>query len=251
MNLIKETAVFFMLALGFGTYAFHYLVPTKLTGVGFFKLVLSITAGCLVVSNIVDLTQNQTLTIIPSIPSIFLIAYMYFNHKDERNLTMNILSIILLGLMAFIGYWRFTHLHYGFFVITLMLAGIVNYIMVLGHYYLVVPKLTEKPLVTGMKITALFILVKFVVTIYSYFQNQNFFLEGSNFGMGYMFNWIMLSMRVLWGYVALGILTYFGYRLSKMRSTQSATGIFYVMVFFVIVGELIAAYMHFAYGLNI
>jgi hypothetical protein len=251
MNLIKETAVFFLLSLGMGTYAFHYLVPTKLTGVGFFKLVLSITAGCLTVSTIVDMSQNQTSIVIPSIISLFIMAYMYFNHKDERNLTMKLISIILLILFSFMGYLRFTNLHYGFFVITLLLAGIVNYIMVLGHYYLVVPKLTEKPLVTGMKITALFILVKFLVTMYSYFQNQNFFLEGSSFGMGYMFNWIMLSMRVLWGYLALGILTYFGYRLSKMRSTQSATGIFYVMVFFVIVGELIAAYMHFSYGLNI
>ena len=68
-------------------------------------------------------------------------------------------------------------------------------------------------------------------------------------GAGYMFNWIVLVMRLTWGYLIIGIMSYFTWKLVKMRSIQSATGILYVMTFFVFIGELISTFFFYKYGM--
>jgi len=80
-------------------------------------------------------------------------------------------------------------------------------------------------------------------------QNPTFLSPGTDLGGGYMFNWIMVSMRYLWGYLAIVILNIFAYKLVKMRSIQSATGILYVMVFFIFVGEMTSSYLFYKHGL--
>lgn len=64
-----------------------------------------------------------------------------------------------------------------------------------------------------------------------------------------MYNWVFISMRYLWGYVAPLILSFFTYKLCRLRSLQSATGVLYIVEFFVIVGELISVYLMAKHGL--
>jgi hypothetical protein len=73
--------------------------------------------------------------------------------------------------------------------------------------------------------------------------------EGTNLGDGYTFNWLFISMRYLWGYAAPLILSFFTFKLCKLRSLQSATGVLYIVEFFVIVGELISVYLMAKHGL--
>jgi hypothetical protein len=78
---------------------------------------------------------------------------------------------------------------------------------------------------------------------------QPFLEEGTHLGDGYTFNWLFISMRYLWGYIAPLILSFFTFRLCKLRSIQSATGVLYIVEFFVIVGELISVYLMAKHGL--
>jgi hypothetical protein len=73
--------------------------------------------------------------------------------------------------------------------------------------------------------------------------------EGTSLGDGYTFNWLFISMRYLWGYAAPLILSFFTFKLCKLRSLQSATGVLYIVEFFVIVGELISVYLMAKHGL--
>jgi len=129
--------------------------------------------------------------------------------------------------------------------------GIITYAMILGHWYLVVPKLTEwhlkKALITFWGMLPL----KLILLGYAYYSNESLFTVGTNGAMGYMFNWIMLLMRLGWGYLVIAVMGYYTWRLTKMRSIQSATGVLYVMTFFVFIGELIAGYYHFKYGISL
>ena len=93
--------------------------------------------------------------------------------------------------------------------------------------------------------------LKLTLLAVAYFSNESLFISGSNSAMGYMFNWIMLLMRLGWGYLVIAIMGYYTWRLTKMRSIQSATGVLYVMTFFVFIGELIAGYYHFKYGISL
>jgi hypothetical protein len=74
-------------------------------------------------------------------------------------------------------------------------------------------------------------------------------MEGTALGDGYMYNWLFVSMRYLWGFVAPVILSFFTFRLCRLRSIQSATGVLYIVEFFVIVGELISVYLMIKHGL--
>ena len=57
--------------------------------------------------------------------------------------------------------------------------------------------------------------------------------------------------RVLWGLVAPLILAPFVVKTARMRSNQAATGLLYVAVVFVLVGELLAAYLTLRSGLPV
>ena len=52
-----------------------------------------------------------------------------------------------------------------------------------------------------------------------------------------------LMTRVLFGFVAPLVLLWLAWRCVRIRSNQSATGILYVVVAFVLIGEIIAKYV--------
>ena len=54
---------------------------------------------------------------------------------------------------------------------------------------------------------------------------------------------LFFLFRVLWGIAGPVALAYFVFQTSKMRSNQAATGLLYVALIFVLVGELLAAYL--------
>jgi hypothetical protein len=124
-----------------------------------------------------------------------------------------------------------------------MILRLITFSMTLGHWYLVNPKLSEKPLKITIYILWSLLLFKIIFSAVSFMGNKDQ-LELTN-----SFVFIIFSMRMLWGYLIIGLLSYFTYRLIKMRSIQSATGILYVMTFFVLMGELISNYFYFKYGI--
>ncbi len=261
MEVIKDISVLFFLVVALGTGLFSFLVDSKMTGAGFVRLITGVCAGSAALALIVILTKpfDKDL-LIYSLLSLTCMGLIYKFHKDDKNLVMlglwilqNIFLAKLIYEYILVNPASEARLEWSliFLATSVIYFGIVNYAMILGHYYLVVPKLSEKPLVISMKITWVILLIKLAFSLYVTYQASDFFEENTNLGSGYMFNWIMLSMRYLWGYVAVGILSYFAWRLSKIRSTQSATGVMYVMVFFMIVGEIISLYLYQQFGLYI
>ena len=62
---------------------------------------------------------------------------------------------------------------------------------------------------------------------------------------------VFFWQRVLFGLVGPAVLAYMTWETAKIRSTQAATGILYVDLFVVIIGELVANYVLQATGLPI
>jgi len=54
---------------------------------------------------------------------------------------------------------------------------------------------------------------------------------------------LFFLFRILWGIVGPVALSYFIFQTSKMRSNQAATGLLYVALVFVLIGELLASYL--------
>jgi hypothetical protein len=256
MSISGNVITTFLLALAFGTQLFSVLVNTRLTGVGFFKLGNSIVlaAFTLACASILFIAKFEVPT--SSIWAMGLIlvtnSLTYVLHRDQKSWfmwTLYGLQILTFCFLVFDLYspasgWSM------FFFYTAGLLGISNFAMILGHYYLVVPKLTEEPLIYTLYVfwTILFLRLMSSVSVFLT-AAQPFLQEGTELGDGYTFNWLFISMRYLWGYLAPFILSLFTYRLCRIRSIQSATGVLYIIEFFVIVGEMISIYLMSKHGL--
>lgn len=254
MELTGVIAHQFLISLALGMVLFSVIVNTNLTGVGFYKVVLGISGTSVFFSWGLFLFSGHSLISPASILSAlvcFFTVFEFLKHDDERSGLFWSVFGIKSGMLLYLAFifMKGNISHYLFFLTSMALLGSVTYTMVLGHWYLVTPKLTEKPLAVGIMIMWAVLVVKVAITSYGYMTSQEFFAQYTEVGSGYMFNWIMLSMRVLWGYLIIIVMSYYAWRLVKMRSLQSATGVLYVMTFFVFVGEVISNYLFFNHGL--
>ncbi len=246
---------FFLLSLAFGTQFFGPVVSTRLTGVGFYKLGTSIVLASLVLAMGVDFFMAEGLTRFELVAYAILLATNsvgFAFHRDTKSLWMWLLYVIQVLTFSSLVFtvFLFDPLWIVFFFVSMALLGISNYAMILGHYYLVVPKLSEEPLIYALYIFWVVMFLKIVSSVaVAMSLGVPFLEEGSLQGDGYLFNWLFISMRYLWGFVAPLTLSFFTFRLCRLRSIQSATGVLYIVEFFVIVGELISIYLMSKYGL--
>jgi hypothetical protein len=59
---------------------------------------------------------------------------------------------------------------------------------------------------------------------------------------------LFFLFRVLWGILGPLALAYFVWRTAELRSNQAATGLLYVALVFVLIGELLSSYLTVATG---
>jgi hypothetical protein len=120
-----------------------------------------------------------------------------------------------------------------------LVLGASSVAMLLGHWYLVSPKLSIgylKAGTIGLIVSLLIRSVLLLVVILS----ARLQLESIRFFDVYgIFFWQRVALGLLLTLV-LSVLTYF---CVKIRSTQSATGILYVVLVFCLIGEVIASYL--------
>jgi hypothetical protein len=158
---------------------------------------------------------------------------------------------VTLGMGAvIIDSWAGGFLQVGNALLSALILGFSMAAMLLGHWYLVQPKLSIQELRRTCFLLILLIGVRFVFAslvilrlllpktegeIYSY-------LLSSSPG-------IFILMRWCWGLLGPLVLAYFVWETVKIRSTQSATGILYVMVLFVLTGEILGQYLTLFWGI--
>jgi len=256
---LLQMALVFLLQLSCSLWPFLYLTPITVTGVGFPRLILQII-GVSYLSAILILAYNISLnsfsifsSLIFIIP-IFFWVYVYFRTQesdDERRskwlrplggwlLFHLVLKLYLGASFVFSPYenglpWK----EFLFTIQSLVLGGAI-YAMCLGHYYLVVPKLSNKFLLKVASLFWVLLAVRAILLVIWYFYAmpkdalQIFSLD--------YFHIMMVLMGIIWGWLGTSVLAIFGQKLTRMNSIQSATGIYYIVVFFVLTGFLLSNY---------
>jgi hypothetical protein len=125
------------------------------------------------------------------------------------------------------------------------LLGTVIVAMILGHWYLVRRRLEVRHLVrfallfagaTGVRAVLLAGAVLFTGVVSP--RGLGGHLVDLTIHLGFFF-WT----RVLFGLVGPAVFAFMVYETARIRSTQSATGILYVAVLFVVIGEFLARYL--------
>ncbi|HEX2798147.1 MAG TPA: hypothetical protein VHQ44_00600, partial [Thermoanaerobaculia bacterium] len=128
-----------------------------------------------------------------------------------------------------------------------LLFGAVVWAMNLGHWYLVSTSLPWGLLVRATEAFALLALLRAAFAAVA----LGLVARGSTGGGGEALAELLDPMRdgfffwsrVTWGLLAPLVLAPFVVKTARMRSNQAATGLLYVGVVFVLVGELLAAYL--------
>lgn len=123
--------------------------------------------------------------------------------------------------------------------------GSVIVAMLLGHWYLVRINLPESYLVRFARVLGVAIAVRTVLFV----AGLLVYGAASPSGLGEYLQSVVVDrgwffwQRVLFGIVAPGLLAVMTYQTARMRATMSATGILYIAVIFVLIGEFLARYL--------
>src|SRR5262249_35545896 len=121
-----------------------------------------------------------------------------------------------------------------------LLIGSVTASMLLGHRYLTDTGLTIAPLRRMTKLFLISILVRAVWVGLMVAFTGNLFVEGRGV---LTWNLLFFGVRVLVGILGTAVFGYMMWDCVKRRSTQSATGILYLTMVFVFIGELTGHYL--------
>ena len=252
----KFFADFFLLSLSWSMVLFSPIASSKLTGVGLIKLLMNTAIGSLVISMVVQGVSTQGMMNLEfGLKFLALIGLILVTilHQDEKTKFMCGLYSFLSILFAYLitSLVNFAIVPTLFIFSAGLFLGIILYSMILGHWYLVVPSLSARPLKIAALFTWIILFVKIIWCAYTLYNHYDFFEEQTQLGAGYAFNWMLLTMRVSFGYLVIAGMSFFNWKLLELRSIQSSTGILYAMTFFVFIGELVSIYMYFNYGLYI
>ncbi len=127
-----------------------------------------------------------------------------------------------------------------------LFLGAVLLIMNLGHWYLVSRSLPFQLLARGAVLFAGLAVVRtaylgLAIAAHAGSEGLHTLLSVEKDGLFFLF-------RVLWGIAGPLALSYFIWRTAEMKSNQAATGLLYVALVFVLIGELLSAYLTVATG---
>jgi hypothetical protein len=115
------------------------------------------------------------------------------------------------------------------------LLGAALTAMLLGHFYLISPALSTRPLLRMLAALAIALGVRLLA------EGIGLLRWTAGHSLGTLNTDVALWLPVRWlvGFLAPLGLTWMAWQLARIRSTQSATGILYVVVIFCFLGELV------------
>jgi hypothetical protein len=127
------------------------------------------------------------------------------------------------------------------------LLGAVLCSMLLGHYYLTAPAMTIAPLKRTISLIAGGLAARALLALIGWSISRG--------GLALVVSspsdpnaTVLLLARFGMGFLAAGIATYMTWKTAQIRSTQSATGILYIAMIFVLFGELMSLVLRERYG---
>ncbi len=130
-----------------------------------------------------------------------------------------------------------------------LLLGAVAVTMVLGHWYLVDTSLSIAPLRDGALWVSLAVLARWAAVVAALsFGGWEILRIGRAADVIFSTNGLFFFFRSLMGLGAPLLLAGLIWQTVKMRSTQSATGLLYVLLVLVLFGELISSFLRVATG---
>ena len=234
----------FLLELAAGLYVFLPLVGRRNAGVKFYRLVLLIGVALTAGAAAAHLMAGRRDLMLADAATIVLSAVVWLLLRYPKRLVYRA-AAILLGLTyvaaAVLAYHAaVTPRHIAWSVAgalaTIALLGSVNLAMTLGHWYLVVRGMPIEPLKRLTIATLVATIARLLLVVIAIAAGGVFHEVAVRQGI---FFW----MRAGWGLAGPLVLFPMVWGTVKLRSTMAATGILYVDVVAVIIGEVLGGWL--------
>ncbi|HSP16489.1 MAG TPA: hypothetical protein VLV78_17225 [Thermoanaerobaculia bacterium] len=234
----------FVIELAAGFYVFLPLVGRRSAGVKFYRLVLIVAAALTVVAIAAHLNAHQPrLAWFDALPLV-LSAIVYFVLRYPKRFVLRVPAVLLGGaylfasIAAYDAAVRPARLAWAIAgsLSTIALLGSVNLAMTLGHWYLVVRGMPIEPLKRLTMATLVTALAKLVLVFAA-------ILIGGAWHEVAIRQGIFFWMRAGWGLLGPLLLYPMVWGTVKIRSTMAATGILYVDVVAVVIGEVLGGWL--------
>jgi len=145
---------------------------------------------------------------------------------------------------------QYVSARYGIIVVSQVLGaallGSITVAWLLGHAYLTATEMTIAPLRHFSRMLLWSVALRIAFAAFSLVAA--WLIGGTEVAAHLRDAWLVLSLRIGVGLVAVGVFAYMVADCVKLRSTQSATGILYFGSLFAYIGELAHQYMIVNYG---
>ena len=226
----------FLIDLAAGLYLFLPLVGRRNAGVKFYRLIL-IVSGALMLCSLIGHYLPATLVVV----ALTIVVYVFLRYPKRLILRVPAALLALAYVATAVMTWRAatgaTWLWSALGAIaSVAILGSVNLAMLLGHWYLVVRGMSIDPLKRLTHATLACAIVRLLVVAAA-------LLMPGVWGAIAIRQGIFFWMRVGWGLVAPLALYPMVWGTVKIRSTMAATGILYVDVVAVVIGEVLGGWL--------
>ena len=233
----------FLVDLAAGLYVFLPLVGRRNAGVKFYRLILIISAALTAIAAGAHALAHARDLAIADAAAIVLVAIVYLVLRYPKRMVFRI-PAALLGI-AFVALgvasWRAATAatiawSLAGAIASIALLGTVNLAMLLGHWYLVVRGMAIDPLKRLAIATLVATILRVAVVAVALFTPGVWYEAALRQGI---FFW----MRAGWGLLGPLALYPMVWGTVKIRSTMAATGILYVDVVAVVIGEVLGGWL--------
>jgi hypothetical protein len=226
----------FLIDVAAGLYLFLPLVGRRNAGVKFYRLILIVSGALVSCASVAHWDTHNAIL-------IGLTVVVYVTLRYPKRLIFRV-PAALLGvsyLMIAVSMWRITtNTTWPWSIAgalsSIALLGSVNLAMLLGHWYLVVRGMSIDPLKRLAIATLASVLIRTMVVVAALIVPGVWYAVAVRQGI---FFW----MRAGWGLVGPLALYPMVWGTVKIRSTMAATGILYVDVVAVVIGEVLGAWL--------
>ncbi|MEA2336506.1 MAG: hypothetical protein QOE82_513 [Thermoanaerobaculia bacterium] len=233
----------FLIDLAAGLVLFLPLVGRRNAGVKFYRLIL-ITSGALAICAALAHYAAHARTLLaydaaPVVLTLIVYATLRYPKRNVYRVPAALLAIAYLVLPV-LTWQSATHAPLGWSIAgalsSVALLGSVNLAMLLGHWYLVVRGMAIDPL-KRLSVAALVApIVKVLVVVIA-------IIAGGAWSEVAVRQGIFFWMRAGWGLIGPLALFPMVWGTVRIRSTMAATGILYVDVVAVVIGEVLGAWL--------
>jgi hypothetical protein len=225
----------FLLRLAFGLACGMAITSPRKVFSGFYRNHLYVTLGLATLATLVLVRVNTPAAILAGVAAGLsyagAVAWLYESKRIGILLTSAVCLCALLA--AWLGLPNRDFGHSAALVTSGLVLGVVFAAMLLGHWYLNAPGMELEPLRRLIVAAAVAIALQMVVV------GAGMIAEAGHYHAALRIDWL-LFLALRWSFGLFGVLglLWMAWQTLKIPNTQSATGILYVAVIGVFIGEL-------------